>query len=117
MLTEPDALGTGELNASLSCQKCPARMRRPKVKYLGMRNIKDRAAGFYAGAVAEIPPALAVSIRQACRLTGLSRSTLYNYARRGQLKLLKAGRRTLILPAELERFLVEITSSAEPTSG
>ena len=114
MLTYQGVLDTWRAAGSLSLRKSPARVRWPNAKYLGMRDIKKRAPGVLAEADLETSPTLAVSIRQACRLTGLSRSTLYNYARKGQLKLLKAGRRTLILPAELERFLIEITSSAKP---
>ena len=48
---------------------------------------------------------LAVTIPEAVRLTGLSRSALYELMKRGDLTARKAGRRTLISFADLEAYL------------
>lgn len=45
------------------------------------------------------------SIPEACRITGLSRSALYDRVSRGLLKVIKDGHRTFIARAELERYL------------
>lgn len=48
---------------------------------------------------------LAVRIREACRLTGIGRSKLYELIRDGEIAVIKVGAMTLISAAELERFL------------
>lgn len=52
----------------------------------------------------DIPP-LAVSVGQACRLTGLGRTSLFAAIKRRDLTARKAGRRTLLEISELRRFL------------
>ncbi len=47
----------------------------------------------------------ALSVEQARTSIGLSRSAFYNLIGSGQLRTLKIGRRRLVRPAELERFL------------
>lgn len=49
--------------------------------------------------------AIAVSIREACRISGLGRSTLYKAKALGELPFLKVFARTLILLGDLRRFL------------
>jgi excisionase family DNA binding protein len=48
---------------------------------------------------------LAVRVREACRLTGIGRSKLYELIRAGDISIFKVGTMTLISTAELERFL------------
>jgi excisionase family DNA binding protein len=48
---------------------------------------------------------LAYSIREASRLTGLSRDLLYDEMRRGNLSYIKVGRRRLITRQHLQQFL------------
>ena len=48
---------------------------------------------------------LAHSVFDACRLTGLSRSTLYDLHKAGVIRFVKCGRRTLILHEDLAAFL------------
>lgn len=48
---------------------------------------------------------LAVTIPEAVRATGLSRSRIYEALRRNELIGLKAGRRTLIPFADLEAYV------------
>jgi excisionase family DNA binding protein len=48
---------------------------------------------------------LSVTVRQACALTGLSRSMIYNLNGEGRLRSFKVGRRTLITYASLRGLL------------
>jgi hypothetical protein len=62
----------------------------------------------------EIPqaPRLALSMREAARATGLSRSRLHIEVAQGRLKVRKAGRRTIVTVAELQRFLEALDHAA-----
>lgn len=51
---------------------------------------------------------IAVTVPEAVRASGLSRSRLYEALRRGDLLALKAGRRTLIPFADLEAYLASL---------
>jgi excisionase family DNA binding protein len=53
-------------------------------------------------------PPIAISILEAVRLSGISRSSIYQAIRRGELPIRKSGRRTLILTADLQRWLSEM---------
>ncbi len=55
--------------------------------------------------------AIAVSVTDAVRITGLGRSTLYNFAKASKLPLRKVGGRTLIMVDDLRR-LIETESKA-----
>jgi excisionase family DNA binding protein len=48
---------------------------------------------------------LALGILDAARAAGVGRSTIYEHINRGALKARKAGRRTLILRADLQAWL------------
>jgi excisionase family DNA binding protein len=54
---------------------------------------------------------LAVTIPEACELAHLSRSTLYQAIKRGDLIARKYRRRTLILRSDLENFLAKLPAS------
>jgi excisionase family DNA binding protein len=49
--------------------------------------------------------ALAVRVRDACRVTGIGRSKLYELIKDGHLRTIKVGAITLIPMAELRKFL------------
>lgn len=51
---------------------------------------------------------LAYSIAEAAQLSGLSRTTLYEAIGDGRLRRKKAGRKALILAADLEKFLTNL---------
>jgi excisionase family DNA binding protein len=51
---------------------------------------------------------IAVSIAQAVGLTGVGRSTLYKAIQRGELRIRKAGRRTLLLTDDLRRWIQQL---------
>ena len=53
---------------------------------------------------------LAYSVREAARITGLSRDLLYDEMRAGRLAYLKIGRRRLITRQHLEAFLTRTAS-------
>ena len=48
---------------------------------------------------------LAVRIREACRLTGIGRSKLYELIAAGEIEIIKVGAITLVPVASLSRFL------------
>jgi excisionase family DNA binding protein len=48
---------------------------------------------------------LAVRVREACRLTGIGRSKLYELIAAGEIEIVKVGTITLIPTAALQRFL------------
>ena len=51
---------------------------------------------------------ISVTIPDAVRLSGLSRSALYEAMRRKEIVALKAGRRTLLRYADLEAYLASL---------
>jgi hypothetical protein len=58
------------------------------------------------------PLLLALSMSDAAKATGLSRSRLYIEVAAGRLRIKKAGRRTLVTLAELTRFLDSLDHAA-----
>lgn len=60
---------------------------------------------------AETAPSLSVGVEDAARLTGYSRSGIYEVIASGDLKAFKLGRRRLILMSEL-RAWIERTAKA-----
>ncbi len=68
----------------------------------------DKAApAALPGAAVGVEP-LALPIPQATALTGLSRSAFYREAGRGNIKLLKLGRTTLVCMASARAFLASL---------
>ena len=57
-------------------------------------------------------PALAYSIDDFCALSGLGRSYVYEAIARGDLEARKAGRRTLILRMDGQRYLESLPSTS-----
>ncbi|WP_439620094.1 helix-turn-helix domain-containing protein [Hyphomonas sp.] len=52
-----------------------------------------------------LPEAIAVTINDACRITGLGRSKMYDEINAGRLPIRKAGQRTLIRIVDLQAFI------------
>jgi excisionase family DNA binding protein len=48
---------------------------------------------------------LTVRIREACRMTGIGRSKLYELIEAGDIEVIKVGRMTLVPVAGLEAFI------------
>lgn len=57
---------------------------------------------------AEALPSLSVSVEEAARLTGHSRSGIYEVIASGDLKAFKLGRRRLILMTELKAWIERV---------
>lgn len=53
---------------------------------------------------------ITLTIPEAVRASGLSRSSIYVAMQQGQLSALKAGRRTLIRVVDLENYLASLPS-------
>lgn len=53
-------------------------------------------------------PTIAVTIAEAVKASGMSRTSIYEALKRGDLTARKAGRRTLIAFADLERYLASL---------
>ena len=51
------------------------------------------------------PPALTIRIREACRITGIGRSKIYELIATGDIDAIKVGRITLISVESLKTFL------------
>jgi excisionase family DNA binding protein len=56
----------------------------------------------------------ALSIRQVLDITGISRPTFYNHVRAGRIVARKLGRRTIVMVADLERYLDSLPRLHEP---
>ncbi len=53
---------------------------------------------------------ISVTIIEACKLSGISRSYLYQVMARGDVRSIKAGRRRLVLVASLRTWLQSLPS-------
>ena len=60
---------------------------------------------------------VAYSVGEACDLLSIGRSSLYAAVKRGELKRVKVGRKTLLLAGDLAAFLMRLDASVEPTVG
>lgn len=58
-------------------------------------------------------PSLAVGVLDAARMLGVSRSTLYALFRSGDIAARKSGKRTLVLVADLQRYLDQLPVATE----
>lgn len=55
-------------------------------------------------------PPIAISIPEAVRASGMSRTSIYEALKRGDISARKAGRRTLISFADLQAYLAALPS-------
>lgn len=55
---------------------------------------------------------LAFTVPEAARLLSISRTTAYDLAKAGKLRLCKIGTRTVITGNELRRFVAEVEATA-----
>ena len=51
------------------------------------------------------PPKLALTVNDFCAACSIGRSTFYEEVKAGRIRVLKAGKRTLIATAEAQRWL------------
>ena len=56
----------------------------------------------------EMPALLAVTIKEGVRLTGISRTRIYELIGQNRLEAVKAGRRTLLRVASLEDYMASL---------
>lgn len=54
---------------------------------------------------------IAVRVPDACRMTGIGRSKLYELIESGDIAIVKVGRMTLIPVANLEEFIAKLASA------
>ena len=55
-----------------------------------------------------------LSIDEACHVLGLGRTSIYAAIKRADLKILKYGRRSLILATEIEAFISKLSHNQQP---
>jgi len=60
------------------------------------------------------PAKLALSVADVCRACSIGRSTFYEEVKAGRIRVLKAGKRTLIATSEVQRWLDSLASD-DPT--
>ena len=65
-----------------------------------------------AGAVSPVEDRFVITVEEAAQLLGISRSFAYEAVQRGEIPLMRIGRRILVPKAALERFLSELGSEA-----
>jgi excisionase family DNA binding protein len=53
----------------------------------------------------EIADSIALSVKEACETSGIGRTSFYKLLKSGKIPAHKCGRRTLVLPGELEQAL------------
>ncbi len=54
---------------------------------------------------ANLPQPISMRVDDACRFTGISRSTLYLLIASGEIEIIKLGASTLVLTESLRRFI------------
>ncbi|MBI2240933.1 MAG: helix-turn-helix domain-containing protein [Magnetospirillum gryphiswaldense] len=52
------------------------------------------------------------SVSEACRIIGVGRSSFYKAVKKGQITILKCGRRTLVPTGECEAFLSRLAEES-----
>ncbi|NCO98837.1 MAG: helix-turn-helix domain-containing protein [Sphingomonadales bacterium] len=56
---------------------------------------------------ANLPEPISMRVNDACRFTGISRSTLYLLIASGEIEIIKLGASTLVVTESLRRFVNE----------
>ena len=62
-------------------------------------------------------PCDAMSVTEACDLTGVGRTSLYEAMNSGMLRAKKLGRKTIILRSDLQKFLDSLPDWEQPRGG
>lgn len=57
------------------------------------------------------PPRLALSVQEACAACSIGRTTFYVEVKAGRIRVLKAGKRTLVAATELQRWLESLSAA------
>ncbi len=61
------------------------------------------------------PPPISYTVEQACAVTGIGKTKLYEVLDSGELPAKKWGKRTLILKADLTKFISSLESYSAQT--
>jgi excisionase family DNA binding protein len=61
-----------------------------------------------------MPATLACTIREACEVSGICRTSIYELLKTGGLRARKYGKRTLILHTDLHRWLESLPALSPP---
>jgi hypothetical protein len=70
-----------------------------------------KALGFGARKAKPAAPKIAYTMKEAVSVTGVGRTSLYLAIRRGELRVVKRGARTIILDRDLRRWLEGLRAS------
>jgi hypothetical protein len=70
-----------------------------------------KALGFGARKAKPAAPKIAYTMKEAVSVTGVGRTSLYLAIRRGELRVVKRGARTIILDRDLRRWLEGLPAS------
>jgi excisionase family DNA binding protein len=62
----------------------------------------------------EIAQMFALSVKEACELSSLGRTTFYKYMRLGKIPAHKCGNRTIVLTNELHQALMSLPRAGGP---
>jgi excisionase family DNA binding protein len=58
----------------------------------------------------------ALSVKEACKSISLGRTSFYKFVKSGQIPARKCGRRTIVLPSELEQALKSLPRAGRAAS-
>ena len=71
-----------------------------------------KAAGVIAKKAKLAPPKIGYTMKEAVSVTGLGRTSLYLAIRRGELRAVKKGARTIVLDRDLRRWMEGLPPSS-----
>jgi excisionase family DNA binding protein len=64
----------------------------------------------------EIADSIALSVKEACKVSGIGRTSFYKLLKGGKITARKCGRRTIVLPSELEQALKSLPHAGRAAS-
>lgn len=93
------------------------RFPKPSQRFDGAGEREERGVSIQSENAAQLEP-ISVDILDACRLTGVGRSKMYELMDAGAVRSVKVGRRRLIPVASLREWLagLEAASAADPAA-
>ena len=93
--------------------QAPKFTERPTIKKYERERAAGDATGVAAGAAPRPPPGppedwLALSVKQFCAAYGICRQTFYDEIKRGRLKAVKLGAKTMVLKADADSWAASL---------
>ena len=82
-----------------------------------VRDGLNRDVSLMSTTLHNLPDRAAFSVAEVCAQTGIGRDTVYNAIRSGQLSARRLGRRMIVTPKDLERFLVSLPKAGTSQAG